>query len=119
MCDGLSRNLPGERQTILANCLSHGRRRFVDVAENFPGEVRYVLESLAQVYENDAVACREKFSPQERLEFHRRESEPLMQKLHEWLERQFAEKTVEPNSGLGEAIAYMLGHWKERVYPPF
>ena len=31
MCDALSRNLPGELKTILANCLSHGRRRFVDV----------------------------------------------------------------------------------------
>jgi len=36
-----------------------------------------------------------------------------MQELHKWLERQFAESTVEPNSGLGEAIAYMLGHRKE------
>ncbi len=113
MCDGLSRNLPGELKTILANCLSHGRRRFVDVAENFPEEVRYVLESLAQVYENDAVARREKFSPQQRLEFHQTESGPVMQKLHEWLKRQLADKLVEPNSGLGEAIAYMLGHWKE------
>ena len=113
MCDGLSRNLPGELKTILANCLSHGRRRFVDVAENFPEEVRYVLESLAQIYENDAVARREKFSPQQRLKFHQSESGPVMQKLHAWLTRQLADKLVEPNSGLGEAIAYMLGHWKE------
>jgi len=75
--------------------------------------VRYVLELLAQVYENDAVARREKFSPQQRLEFHQRESGPLMQTLHEWLKRQLADKLVEPNSGLGEAISYMLGHWKE------
>ncbi len=31
MCDALSRNLPGEVQTILAHCLAHARRRFVDV----------------------------------------------------------------------------------------
>ncbi len=68
---------------------------------------------MAQVYENDAVARREKFSPQQRLEFHQSESGPLMQKLHEWLKRQFDDKTVEPNSGLGEAIAYMLKHWSE------
>ena len=64
MSDALSRNLPGEFKTLLANCLSHGRRRFVDVVENFPEEVRYVLEILAKVYKNDAVARREKLSSQ-------------------------------------------------------
>jgi transposase len=112
MSDALSRNLPGAFETILANCLSHGRRRFVDVVENFPEEVRYVLEILAKVYKNDAVARREKLSPQDRLIFHQQESGPLMQELQEWFERQFEEKKVEPNSGLGEAIAYMLNHWQ-------
>ena len=112
MCDALSRNLPGEFETILANCLSHGRRRFVDVVESFPEEVRYVLEILAKVYKNDAVARREKLSPQDRLIFHQQQSKPLMQELHEWFERQFEEKKIEPNSSLGEAISYMLKHWK-------
>ena len=38
MCDALSRNLPKDFKTVLANCLSHGRRRFVDVYDNFPDE---------------------------------------------------------------------------------
>jgi hypothetical protein len=112
MCDGLSRNLPGELETILANCLGHGRRRFVDVVESFPGEVRHVLEVLAKVYKNDAVTRQENLSPQQRLIFHQRDSGPLMQGLHDWLERQFEEKKVEPNSSLGEAITYMLNHWQ-------
>jgi len=33
-----------------------------------------------------------------------------MQHLHEWLERQFDERLVEPNSALGESITYMLKH---------
>jgi len=36
MCDALSRNVPAELKTILAHCLAHGRRRFVDVADRFP-----------------------------------------------------------------------------------
>ena len=32
MCDALSRNLPGESQTIFARCLAHDQRQFVDVA---------------------------------------------------------------------------------------
>ena len=38
MCDALSRNLPAELETIVAHCLAHGRRQFVDVAERFPEE---------------------------------------------------------------------------------
>jgi transposase len=113
MCDALSRNLPGEFKTILGNCLAHGRRRFVDVVDNFPESCRYILETLGEVYANDAVARREQLSPGERLDFHQTQSAPLMQELHEWFERQFSQKNVEPNSGLGQAISYMLNHWKQ------
>ena len=46
MCDALSRNVPEPLKTILGNCLTHGRRRFVEVAANFPDECLYVLEVL-------------------------------------------------------------------------
>jgi hypothetical protein len=29
-----------------------------------------------------------------------------------WIEAQFAERKIEPNSGLGKAITYLLRHWK-------
>ena len=35
-----------------------------------------------------------------------------MEKLHSWLEAQFAERKTEPNSGLGKAITYLLRHWQ-------
>src|SRR5271166_3033123 len=35
-----------------------------------------------------------------------------MDQLHVWLTAQFAEKQVEPNSGLGMAIRYLLKHWE-------
>lgn len=113
MCDALSRNLPGELQTIVANCLAHGRRQFVDVAEHFPEECLHVLEALAAIYHNDAIARKRDLSPQARLEFHQAESGPTMAELHAWLTRQFDERLVEPNSSLGGAIAYMLKHWEK------
>jgi transposase len=113
MCDALSRNLPGELQTILANCLAHGRRKFVDVAERFPEECRHVLESLAVVYRNDATAKQRNLSPQDRLLLHQAESGPAMAELHHWLGRQFDERRVEPNSALGKAITYLLRHWEK------
>ena len=60
MCAALSRNLPAELVTIVANCLVHGRRQFVDVAEHFPEQCRYVLESLA-VFVTYFSPCLERF----------------------------------------------------------
>ena len=111
MCDAASRNMPKELQTILANCLSHGRRRFVDVADNFPEECRYVLDVLGEVYHTDALAKQRALSPDERLRLHQEKSAPRMQALHDWLTAQLEQRKVEPNSGLGEAISYLLNHW--------
>ena len=111
MCDALSRNMPKELATIMANCLSHGRRNFVDVLQSFPEECRYVIELLAEVYKNDATTKEEKMTPAERLAYHRTQSAPLMEDLREWMQAQFDEKKVEPNSGLGKAVTYMMKHW--------
>lgn len=111
MCDALSRNLPKSFQTLLANCMSHGRRNFVDVAANWPRECQYVIETLGKVYKNDETVKEQNLSPAERLAFHKSRSGPLMEELKEWLQQQFDQKKVEPNSGLGKAITYMLKHW--------
>jgi len=113
MCDALSANTAGELDTILANCMAHGRRKFVGVADNFPAECRRVLETLREVYRNDAFAKKNEMSAAERLHLHQTESGPLMSGLETWMKSQLAEHQVEPNSGLGEAIRYMLKHWSE------
>jgi transposase len=35
----------------------------------------------------------------------------MAKSLHKWLEAELKENKVEPNSGLGKAIGYMLKHW--------
>jgi transposase len=111
MCDALSRNPSREFQVLLANCLAHGRRKFVEVAGNFPEECRHVLDTLREVYRNEAMVQQTALSPQERLLYHQSKSRPLMEKLEKWLETQFVERKVEPNSGLGKAISYLRKHW--------
>lgn len=113
MCDALSRNRPGELQTILANCLAHARRQFVDVHDRFPEECRYVLEAIEVLYRNDATTRKEGMTAEERLQFHQAESGPTMGRLREWLKRQIDEKLVEPHSGLGAAIQYLRKHWEK------
>lgn len=112
MCDALSRNIPKEFETILAHCLSHARRNFVELVSSFPDECRYVIETLATIYHHDKLAKMEKLSPDQRLSFHQRQSGPVMEELKEWLEKQLDEKKVEPNSSMGKSITYMLRHWE-------
>jgi hypothetical protein len=113
MCDALSRNSSEYAEVILAHCNVHARRKFVDVAENFPQECRYVLEVFEEIYKNDDISKKANMSPDQRLEFHKERSGPIMEEFLSWLNEQFDDKKVEPNSGLGKAISYVLNHWNE------
>ena len=114
MCDALARNLPKMPQTlevIVSHCIAHARRRFVEVTPNFPDACRHVLEALGKVYHHDALAREQKLSPQERLRYHQQHSGPVMDQLKQWMKDQLEQKRVEPNSGLGGAIGYLLKYW--------
>jgi hypothetical protein len=111
MSDALSRNVPGDFATIESNCLVHARRNFVDVRSRFPDECRFVLELLRDVYRVDADT--HGLTDDERLRVHQERSAPLMAKLEAWMRTELAQKRVEPNSGLGDAIAYMQRHWSK------
>ena len=56
MSDALAANVAGVFKTVLANCLTHGRRQVADVAEQFPEAARHVIEALAEVYKHDVLA---------------------------------------------------------------
>ena len=111
MCDGSSRNDPKDFETIMANCMSHGRRKFVEIVDSFPQECRFMLERLRKVYRYDAIARKRKFSPAKRLRFHQRHSAKIMAALRTWMNELLDQRMVEPNSSLGGAFSYMLKRW--------
>jgi hypothetical protein len=112
MCDGLeSRNLPQGHAVTSANCLTHGRRNFVDQVVNFPRECQHVLEELRKVYRVDAACKKARLSKEDRLAMHERDSAPVMNALKARMEEDLRDKRVEPNSGLGNAYRYMLKRW--------
>jgi hypothetical protein len=111
MSDALSSNEAEETPLIRCHCLVHGRRQFSELEEVFPHECKVVIEALTQVFDHDAQARAAQMSPEARLAYHHEYSGPILDALKRWLDQQFAERLVEPNSSLGKAIAYMRGHW--------
>jgi len=112
MCDGLSRNWPKNARTIRSQCILHGRRKFVEIFENFAQPCSHLLESLKKLYRHEAHTKKMAMNPAQRLSYHKRHSQSLMDALHNWMQQELDQKKVEPNSGLGQACKYMLKRWE-------
>jgi transposase len=113
MSDGLSANWKGEEERIRAECLVHARRKFYAIKEYFPEQCQVALEAIGKIYQTEGET--KGMSPAERLAHHQRQSGPVMEGLKEWIEKEFAEREVEPNSALGEAMKYFLRHYQGLV----
>ena len=111
MSDALSRNLPKSHAVEEANCLAHGRRNFVDEFGNYPEHCTHILTELRKVFviEKQCAGLDET----QRFKRHKVQSAPIMRALHLWLKELMRSKSVEPNSGLGRSINYMLKRWKK------
>ena len=83
MGDALSANWTGEFKRIVAKCLAHARRQFIDLEEAFPRECAQVLDALAEVYRVDAATKR--MTDAERLAHHRAHSGEVMAQLRGWI----------------------------------
>ncbi len=111
MSDALAANWSGKEEVIGSKCLAHGRRNVFELAAIHPGECEVVLGALGKVYGYEAETKGMKAG--ERLRYHQEKSGPVMRELKEWIEQQFGERLIEPNSSLGKALQYWLNHWNE------
>lgn len=118
MMDASAHNIPKHLRAsmlarfILCFCLVHGRRKFFEVFNFFDKECDFVLNIIGQVYANDDYCMKQKFTPQDRLLYHQKHSQVLMQTLYIWLNNQLVYEQIEFNGGLGEAVRYMLKYWE-------
>ena len=113
MCDGLAQNTPKGHARVECQCVVHARRNFVEIQSAFPQECRTVVESFSEIYRVEAQVKADGLGPQERLQVHQARSQPVLDQLQSWLTSQMADRKTEPNSGLGQAIAYMQTRWTE------
>ena len=101
---------PSSSRRITANCIAHARRYFIEAYQAFPEHCERVLEDIATIYQHDDKTRR--MDPHQRLVYHQENSRPVMEALYDWIEEQFRERVVEPNSRLGKAFSYVKNHWR-------
>jgi hypothetical protein len=112
MSDALASNEVGDESVLIrCHCLAHGRRTVSDLEAVFPHECQVVLDVIGQVFDHEEQAREDALRPEARLAYHQAQSQPLMEELKGWLDKQIEERLVEPNSSLGKAIGYMRTHW--------
>jgi hypothetical protein len=112
MSDALSSNEADETALIRCHCLAHSQRKFRVLEDDFPDECARVMSVFKAVFEHDEQTRKTQMSAAARLAYHQLYSAPLMNDLKLWLEKQFADRNVEPNSSLGKAITYVLSHFE-------
>lgn len=118
MSDASAMNFPELDDTLMARwvislCLSHGRRRFVELLSGQDEDLLFVLELIAKVYINERHCQELGYNQQQRLSYHQQHSGPVMAALFTWFNNLLLFKQVEPNSRFGEAILYMIKRWDE------
>jgi len=108
MSDALPSNRPSKVQVKQCFCNSHARRQFYDVLSHFPDEVNEIIERYSQVWTFEQEARAYQLNARSRLAYHKLNSLPVMEAILHWGQAHFTHKTVEENSGLGNAIRYFI-----------
>ena len=63
------------------------------------------------IYAYEDHCKKQKLSPLDRLAYHQKYSQPIMDHLKSWMEQQLSERKAEPNSPLGKSYHYWLNRW--------
>jgi hypothetical protein len=85
----------------------------LEILRSYPWrkKINLAASALKQVFDHEEEARVQRMSAAARLACHQHSSGPIMDQLKHWLDQQWEERTVEPNSSLGKAIASLRGHW--------
>lgn len=98
----------------IANCWSHVRRKFVEIEAFFPEETEQILKLIRELYAIEALSPSGSEGDTLRMQLRQERSRSVVEAIHNW-----AVTTIAlPQSGLGRAIAYMLGLWEHLVRFP-
>lgn len=111
--DGASKNFNhGQDDKLIEGvCNAHAFLKFHAIKEEFPAEYAVIAEAYNKVFENDAHASTQEMFPAQRLEYHKRHSEPWMKKIKRLCEQKIRDRVVEPRSPLWEPVTFIINQW--------
>jgi transposase len=93
---------------VWVGCWAHARRKFFEAAAERPQTAMRVLQLIAQLYHHEARWDEEEVG-EERAALRQTHFARPLARL-QWLVRALQSRVL-PRSGLGQACAYLLGHW--------
>lgn len=111
MSDALSSNLPTVIEVKVSYCNSHCRRNFFDLQDQYPESIEWVLDTYAKIWQHESFIKKHQLSLEQRLEYHKEHSLPVMESLKAWAQQQHQADDFEEHSALGKAISYLLRHY--------
>lgn len=109
MADAEQKNWSIVYVAIIAKCLVHARRQFINCQPAFEEECGKVINDLGEVYKIEAET--KDMIPSQRLAYHQEHSLPIMNALKDWVNKLIEDRKVQPNSSMGKAVKYLNKHW--------
>lgn len=112
MSDALPANKSKNNEVIFAKCLVHARRNFFEIIEFFINECKTMIGHFSHIWKNERHCIDHELTDKERLDYHQKNSNSYMNKIHDYAKSLLDNKEVEPNSSIGKACKYLLKHWE-------
>ena len=111
--DGASKNFNPRHvdRLIEGVCNAHAYLKFYDVKAKHPAEYAVAGEVYKQVFDNEKVSKASAMTPQQRLDFHKKHSLPLMEKLKAMCVALVTSRLAEPNSKLWAPVTFIINQW--------
>lgn len=105
-------NFVAERNDINhIGCMAHARRKFIEAEKNDRLRSETMVKMLAELYAVEKKAREKGMTNDERHVLREQESIPALEQIKLWLDQNIYQCT--PDSKIGKAIKYMLGHWNK------
>lgn len=105
-------------EVLLVGCMAHARRKFDEAVKALgkngkakSGRATKAIAFFQRLYRIETLA--KDLSPEERLCRRQAEALPLLEEMHQWLERSLPE--VPPQSALGKALGYLHNQWEKLI----
>jgi hypothetical protein len=98
--------------TINGSCHTHIYLKFLQAKKAWPAEYAIVGEAYHAIYQNDLYARTNKMSPEERLDYHQKNSTEHLNKIHEVCKNLLNSKKIDRSDIIWPAVSIEVNQWK-------